>query len=142
MGEELLSGIQACNSSTETFLSEEGLKSLATHYRIQLKPEEILVAKSFIKRRMEKETVTVFQMLDEDMFPTLKAVFQVALTIPVSSCSCEHTFSALCRLHTWLRSTMGQDRLYDLAIMSIERDNLDAINPDSVIDRFAQLKPR
>lgn len=103
LGEALMSGIHACNPTTETFLSEEALKSLASHYKIQLKPEELLVAKSFINRRMEKETVpdtsTVFQLLDEDMF--------------------ERSFSALRRLHTWLRNTMGQDRLNDLAIMSI-----------------------
>lgn len=51
-------------------------------------------------------------MLDEDMFPTLKSVFHVALKIPVSS--------ALHHLHTWLRSTMGQDRLNDLVIMSMD----------------------
>ena len=100
-----MSGIHACNPTTETFLSEEALKSLASVkiHKIQLKPEELLVAKSFINRRMEKETVpdtsTVFQLLDEDMF--------------------ERSFSALRRLHTWLRNTMGQDRLNDLAIMSI-----------------------
>ncbi|KAJ4925869.1 hypothetical protein JOQ06_008055 [Pogonophryne albipinna] len=98
VGEELMSGIQACNPTTATFLSEDALKSLATHYKIQLKSEELLVAKHFFKRRLEKEKVpdiaTVFQMLDSDMFPTLKAVLQVALTIPVSSCSCERSFSA------------------------------------------------
>ncbi len=88
------------------------------------------------------DTATVFQILDADMFPTLKAVLQVALTIPVSSCSCERSFSALRRLHTWLRSTMGQERLNDLAIMSIEKKNLQGINPDNVIDRFAKLKQR
>ncbi len=95
VGEKLMLGIQACNPSTETFLSEEALQSLATHYKIQLKPEELLVAKSFLKKKMENEivpdTATVFQILDADMFPTLKAVLQVALTIPVSSCSCERS---------------------------------------------------
>lgn len=71
LGEALMSGIHACNPTTETFLSEEAFKSLASHYKIQLKPEELLVAKSFINRRMEKETVrdtsTVFQLLDEDV---------------------------------------------------------------------------
>ncbi|KAI4817225.1 hypothetical protein KUCAC02_009501 [Chaenocephalus aceratus] len=146
VGEELMSGIQACNSTTATFLAEDALKSLASHYKIQLKSEELLVAKHFFKRRLEKEKVpdiaTVFQIIDSDMFPTLKAVLQVALTIPVSSCSCERSFSALRRLHTWLRSTMGQERLNDLAIMSIAKDFLDAITPDNIIDRFAQLKPR
>lgn len=147
VGAELMSGIQACNPTSATFLSEDALKSLARHYKIKLKPEELLVARSFFQISLEKEKkfpdiATVFQSLDRDMFPTLKAVLQVALTIPVSSCSCERSFSALRRLHTWLRSTMGQDRLNDLAIMSIEKNNLDAITPDKIIDRFAQLKPR
>ena len=87
------------------------------------------------------DTASVHQMLDADMFPTLRPVFQVALTIPVSSCSCERSFSALRRLHTWLRSTMKQDWLNDLAIMMIEKENLAGITRDGVIDRFAQLKP-
>lgn len=58
LGEALMSGIHACNPTSETFLSEEALKRLASHYKIQLKPEELLVAKSFINRRMEKESLT------------------------------------------------------------------------------------
>ncbi len=104
VGEELMLGIQAGNPTTASFLSEDALKSLAAHYNIPLKPEELLVAKNFIKRRLEKEqvpdTATVFKLLDGDMFPSLKAILQVALTIPVSSCSCERSFSALRRLHT------------------------------------------
>lgn len=146
VGEELMSGIQACNPTSQSFFSEEALRPLATHYKINLEPAELLVARNFIQRRMEKEavpdTITVFKLLDQDMYPTLKAVIQVALTIPVSSCTCERSFSVLRRLHTWLRSTMGQDRLNDLAVMSIEKGNLNAITPDNVIDRFAQLKPR
>lgn len=79
---KLVSGIQVCKPTTETGLSEEALKSLATHYRIQLKAEELL-DKSFIKRRMEKETVpdpaTVFQMLDEDAFPFIPLFWQNSL---------------------------------------------------------------
>lgn len=81
-------------------------------------------------------------MLDADMVPILKAVLQVALTIPVSSCSCDRSFSALRGLHTWLRGTIGQDRLNDLAVISIEKETLDAIKADNVIDRFVQMKPR
>ena len=67
-------------------LCEDALKSLAIHYNIQLKLEELLVAKKIIKRRVEKfpDTATVFRLLDGDMFPSLKAVLQVALTIPAT----------------------------------------------------------
>lgn len=48
--------------------------------------------------------------LTQTCFPSLKVTTQVALTVPVSSCSCERSFSALRRLHSWLRQTMGQKR--------------------------------
>ena len=70
------------------------------------------------KRKSEAGTVqdmlAVYKLLDSEMFPSLKAVMQVALTIPVSSCTCERSFSALRRLHTWLRRTTGQSRLQQL----------------------------
>lgn len=146
VGEEIMAGIQACHPTSESFLSEDSLKNLAQHYKIELRSEEVLVATTFIRRKMETQTIpdtaSVFQMLDADMFPTLRAVFQVALSIPVSSCTCERSFSALRCLHTWLRGTMGQDRLNDLAIMMIERENVAAISRDNIIDRFAKLTPR
>lgn len=96
VGEELMSGIQACNPTSPTFLSEDALQNLATHDKIPLKPEELMVARNFIKRKLEKvkgkqvssvkekdpDVATVFHMLDEDMFPTLKAVLQVASDNP------------------------------------------------------------
>ncbi|CAB1422815.1 unnamed protein product [Pleuronectes platessa] len=58
------------------------------------------------------------------------------------SCSCERTFSVLRRLHTWLRSTMGQDRLHHLAIMSVERGELSKLSQSQLIDSFAKMKQR
>lgn len=99
-----------------------------------------------MNRRKEKEVipdiVSVLKLLNPDMSPTLNSVFQVALTIIVSSCSCERCFSALRRLHTYLRNTMEQDRLNHLAVMSIEKENLTAVDHDKVTDRFAQTKSR
>ena len=38
-----------------------------------------------------------------------------------TSCSAQRSFSALHRIKTFLRSTMGQDRLGSIAIINIER---------------------
>ena len=38
-----------------------------------------------------------------------------------TSCSAERSFSALRRFKTFLRSTMGQDRLSSIAVINIER---------------------
>ncbi|KAJ4946118.1 hypothetical protein JOQ06_023793 [Pogonophryne albipinna] len=129
VGEELMSGIRACNPTTATFLSEDALKSLASHYKIQLKSEELLVAKHFSKRRLEKEKVpdiaTVFQMLDSDMFPTLKAVLQLALTIP-----CAASFAWLGKEHSRLLTLHGaKTQQHDAnAGQRNPMDNLDTLN--------------
>ena len=129
-----------------TSLSEPHLTALALHYHIELRPEEVMVAKNFLKRKIEagaaQDMLAVYKLLDSEMFPSLKAVVQVALTIPVSSCACERSFSALRRLHTWLRRTTGQSRLQHLAVLSIEKELVEVIEHQRVIDRFATLKVR
>ena len=99
----LLKGIQACCPKSVNFFSQADLKELAKHYKIDLKTEEVQVARNFLARKTEAgcgtgDMLSVHNLLDSEMFPTLKATIQVALTVPVSSCSCERSFSALRRL--------------------------------------------
>jgi len=146
VGAGLMKGIQACNPASDDFLSEDSLDLIATHYKMPVKKEEILVAKQFLTRQKREGAVSdmgsVYKLLHPDMFPTLSSVVQAALTIPVSSCTCERSFSVLRRLHTWLRRTMGQDRLHHLAMMAVEKDVLCGLDHGDIIDRFAQAKPR
>ncbi|KAG7153458.1 hypothetical protein Hamer_G019013 [Homarus americanus] len=90
---DLMKGIQACHPASATFLSEEFLIKVTVHYKIQLKIQEIRVVKKFLARKKETgatpDVLSAYRYLDSDMFPTLKAIFQVAMTIPVRSCSCE-----------------------------------------------------
>ena len=140
----VLKGVQACNPGSSTFLKEEDLRGLADHYNV--KQEGVWVAKHYLDRKQESLPITdmqcLFGLLDNVMFPTLTQVIKICLTIPVSSCSCERTFSVLRRLHTWLRSTMGQDRLHHLAIMSVERGELSKLSQSQLIDSFAKMKQR
>lgn len=143
----LLQGIQACSPVSENFLSEPHLEELAHHYNIDLKTEEVMVARHFLTRKKQagaapKDMVSLYNLLDSEMFPSLKSVIQVALTVPVSSCSCERSFSALSRLHDWLRRTMGQSRLHLLAVMAIEKYVVEQLDHDKIINRFATLKER
>jgi len=62
----------------------------------------------------------------------------VALTLPISSATCERSFSALRKIKTWLRVSMGQERLTDLSILYIEKDLTKLININKVIDSFAE----
>ena len=73
----------------------------------------------------------------KDAFPTLLKAIHIALTIAVSSAECERSFSALKRIKTYLRSTMTEQRLTDLAILSIEKELANDISLDDVVDLFA-----
>ena len=46
-----------------------------------------------------------------DMMPELLKVIQIFRSIPAISCSSETSFSSLRRINTYLRITIGQDRL-------------------------------
>ena len=74
------------------------LERFAAHYDLPIQEQEIYVAKNFVKAVQLKEgnSITMeklYKLLPEMMFPTLKKVIQVGLTIPVTSCSCERSFS-------------------------------------------------
>ena len=46
-----------------------------------------------------------------DGFQNIKVALRILGTLPVTSCECERSISALCRLKTYTRSTMLEDRL-------------------------------
>ena len=58
------------------------------------------------------------------------------MTIAVSTAHCERLFSALKRIKNYLRSTMGENRLTNLAI---ERELSNALVLDDVVTEFAGL---
>jgi len=77
----------------------------------------------------------------EDLFSNVFKAFKMFVTIPVTICSCERTFSKLSFIKTKLRSTMNQDRLDSLLTISIEQELARNINFDDVIETFKVLKP-
>ena len=69
-----------------------------------------------------------------DAYPTLVRVYAIAVAIPITSCSAERSFSTLKRVKIRLRSTMLQERLEGLMLMSIERKILLGLDVDNIID--------
>jgi len=58
------------------------------------------------------------------------------LTIPVTVASAERSFSKLKLLKSYLRSTMTQERLNDLAMIALEGDLLEKIDYERIIEEF------
>ena len=71
-------------------------------------------------------------------FPSLLKLLQITQTIAVSTAECQRSFSALKRIKTYLRSTMSNDRLSNLAILSIEKDLSKNISLE-VVEEFSRI---
>jgi hypothetical protein len=83
--------------------------------------------------------IDAFGLCSGDTLPCIKKLLQIMATLPVTSCSSERSFSTLRRLKTYLRSTMGSDRLNGLALLNIHRDIM--VTQEQVIDKLC-VKPR
>ena len=82
---------------------------------------------------------TVLTTLPEcsvNYYPNIRILMQIFVVLPVSVAECEPSFSTLKRLKTYLRSTMGQERLVGLALMGIHRDI--RLSPEELAEQFMQ----
>ena len=84
-------------------------------------------------------------MLQNDFntsFPNTYILLRHYLTLPVTNCAGERSFSHLKRIKSAVRSTQTQDRLNDLALLNIESDVLQDLDFSVVIDTFSSAKCR
>lgn len=84
----------------------------------------------------------IFEKGLQNLFPQTCVGLRIFISIPVSVSQGERSFSKLALVKNCLRSTMGQDRLSALAMLSLERDLARKLNYDSIIDSFASRKAR
>jgi hypothetical protein len=70
------------------------------------------------------------------LYPNASIAYRILLTIHVTVASVKRSFSKLKLLKSYLRSTMSQEKLNGLAILSIEQDLLENIEYKSLISNF------
>ena len=76
----------------------------------------------------------------EMMYSRISALYTTSIAVSIASC--ERSFSKLKLILSYLRSSMGQDRFSNLALLSIERETVECINFNEVIDTFSSAKVR
>ena len=80
------------------------------------------------------------------LFPNLLILLQLALTLPITSCESERSFSQLKLIKTSHRSTMSDHRLSGLALMKINRDRCENLGSadkiKELVKSFTELHPR
>ena len=76
------------------------------------------------------------------IFPNIEIALRIYLSLMVSNCSGERSFSKLKCIKNELRNRIGQDRLNSLSIMSIESDVLRQLDFSQIIMDFSHLMSR
>ena len=92
----------------------------------------------------ESTELKMFKLLKtcKQSFPNVLVAVRLYLTLMSSNCTGERSFSKRKRIKNDLRSTMGQQRLSHLSLMSIEHEILSSLDLDETISDFAYKKAR
>jgi len=78
----------------------------------------------------------------QSIFGEVCIALRIFCTLPVTVASGERVFSKLKLIKSYLRSTMSQERLNNLAILSIESQLALRLNFKDLIEDFASKKAR
>jgi hypothetical protein len=150
--EPLLVSCDTVNPKSPLFLDFDAMRPLAEAFaylgidREKLKAQAIVAKNMFESNSKASSPDTVLKLLTDMKFafPDLVLFTKLVLTIPVSSAGAERSFSAMKRVKTYLRSTMADNRLNNLCLISIERAlSADLVkDPSSVVDTFSRKGKR
>ena len=135
-------------------LDDNHLKDCCDHLEIILKHEifsdldgkDLFGELKILREVLPKEIKTTIDILNflkiRNCFPNACIAYRILLTIPVTVASAERSFSKLKLLKSYLRSTMSQERLNGLALISIENDFIDKIDVKDLVSEFAAKNAR
>ncbi|CAF4564601.1 unnamed protein product [Rotaria sp. Silwood2] len=138
---QILSGISSLCPESDNFLHFDTLKPFANHLNVDLDAlsNELMVVKPMLQNKLLTSIIDLYIELHlfKEAFSKLTAVIKSTMTIPVSSTTCERTFSKMKTIKTTVRNSMTDVRLSDIYLLAIERD-LD-LNFEQIIDAFSDI---
>ena len=114
-------------------------------------PKHLLYFRNIMKSKFEKLSKATIKDLAEMLIvkyssimtsvPDVVTVFKIFLTLPVTvAASAERSFSKLKLIKNYLRSTMSQDRLSGLSILSIENERARNLDLSEIVKQFVEKK--
>lgn len=109
-------------------------------------PDEMIQFVHFAKSRGCSSPSDLASLIhSEDLyctFPNVSIALRMFMSLMVTNCSGERSFSRMALVKSKLRSTMRDKRLSSLELLSVESDLLDNISFMDIIDTFASAKSR
>ena len=88
------------------------------------------------------EVLSLLKDVDMSTYSKLLSAVVIFITLPVTVASAERSFSKLKLIKNYLRSSISQDRMDSLAILSIENKEAWSLDMGKLIDKFAEKKAR
>ena len=108
--------------------------------------DEMIQLTEYVKASNCEAPADIAKLLHSDQlqetFPNVCVGLRIYLSLMVSNCSGERSFSKRALIKNKMRSTMGDRRLSALELLSLESDVLESITFDKVIEQFALTKSR
>lgn len=113
---------------------EREVRSFQVEFLDELKAEDVTSVSSILE--------IIYKARIASFFPQLCKLLLLFLTIPVTVASAERSFSKLKIIKSYLRSSMAQERLDGLTLISIENKEITQTLKDKVINHFAFVNAR
>ena len=88
----------------------------------------------------ERSCNSSVEFCDADVNLNLRKLLTIFATLPVTTASSERSFSTMRGLKTYLGSTMAEQRLTSLALLSVHRDR--PVEKDSVLNEYTASSNR
>uniref|UniRef100_A0A3Q1FDQ5 DUF4371 domain-containing protein n=1 Tax=Acanthochromis polyacanthus TaxID=80966 RepID=A0A3Q1FDQ5_9TELE len=143
---DIMRGRQALDPKSKCFLQEQAVFRLGEIYESDSEDlsHELHQTRRLLQRKqqsgMQKLSsiveLAVFLEPHKDVFHELFRLCKIAIALPVSRAACERSFSALKLIKSHLRTTMTDDRLSNLGVLSIEARRAKSLDMDKFIKIF------
>lgn len=127
-------------------------KTFAEFYHVDINENELILECIHLKAYLSELDISEFSISStykclksnrlEETFPNIIISFRIFLSMMITNCSGERSFSKLNLIKEELRSTMSQKRLNSLSLMSIEHELLSSLDYENVIGDFSNEKAR
>ncbi|XP_008178902.1 52 kDa repressor of the inhibitor of the protein kinase-like [Acyrthosiphon pisum] len=143
--QNIISGFQMFVKSSE--FDEEKLRELVEFYAKDVDDFDRVKSETILWNRYltdsNKQYNSVIQILNEcnpDLFPNIYKLLQILITLPITSCEAERSFSTLKRIKSYLRNSTSERRLNGLAALNIHYEV--SVTPEEVISHLSSTKHR
>ena len=137
----------ALDPKSNKFMDFDTAQGLASHYNLNL--DDLKTEMRLAKRMIERTNVTLETTVDvvehikplHLAFEELFKLLTIATVLPISTATCERSFSKLKLIKNHLRTSMGNERLKSLTVISVHRNRALSIDLDHVVERFILKYP-